>query len=226
MVSLYAAVTGGLDWVDMSDSLSEVGESYRLFFYVYVAFFLFVITNTLISLFVEMAVTNADKDHQGFIAEELRRYHEHVRKIKFAFHKIARKNEANLTKDDFEKMFADPEMLAFMGSLEIAPMDLVQFFNILSNNGKTAVDIEQFVVGCMKLKGAARSMDLVVLIDSQKRDSVRLSNIQKQLGSLQTLIKKLSGTGTDRSSSQITDTPEEERVSTTYETSRSSRAML
>jgi len=39
-----------------------------------------------------------------------------------------------------------------------------QFFNLLSSNGNKPVDLETFVVGCIKLKGAAKSMDLMDLV--------------------------------------------------------------
>merc|ERR1712217_592270 len=64
-------------------------------------------------------------------------------------------------------------MHAFAKSLEIDITDAKQFFLILSGNGRRTVDIETFVVGCIKLKGTAKSMDLMDLMYSHKRAATK-----------------------------------------------------
>lgn len=48
-------------------------------------------------------------------------------------------------------------------------LDIAEFYDMLSCHGKYQVDAETFVVGCLKLKGTASSLDLQGLIVSQKR---------------------------------------------------------
>merc|ERR1719265_1268164 len=60
-------------------------------------------------------------------------------------------------------------MHAFAQSLEIDTSDTKQFFCILSDHGKRTVDIETFVVGCIKLKGQAKSMDLMDLVYAHRQ---------------------------------------------------------
>merc|ERR1712167_419622 len=67
--------------------------------------------------------------------------------------------------------------MAFAESLEIEAGDLQQFFTILSANGSRRVDLETFVIGCIKLRGMAKSMDLMDLLLSHRQ----LSNEQKKL---------------------------------------------
>merc|ERR1712232_1201759 len=59
-------------------------------------------------------------------------------------------------------------MVAFCTSLEIDATDVAQFFSILSAGGNRSVDVETFVIGCIKLKGYAKSMDLMDLTIQQK----------------------------------------------------------
>ncbi len=54
----------------------------------------------------------------------------------------------------------DPEMLAFTAELELEAPDVKQFFNVLAAGGKRTVDLEAFVVGCIKLRGNAKSIDM------------------------------------------------------------------
>merc|ERR1712039_540185 len=56
-----------------------------------------------------------------------------------------------------------------MESLEIDASDIEHFFAAISLDGELSVDVETFVVGCMKLKGSARSMDLLSLCHSHRK---------------------------------------------------------
>merc|ERR1712216_152850 len=61
-----------------------------------------------------------------------------------------------------------PAMMTFAECLEIDIMDLETFFPILSARGSKAVDLETFVEGCIKLRGQARSMDVMDLLIKAK----------------------------------------------------------
>ena len=65
----------------------------------------------------------------------------------------------------------DPALQAFATSLEIEVNDLEQFFSILSSGGKRQVDLESFVVACIKMRGSARSMDLFDLLLAHRDES-------------------------------------------------------
>merc|ERR1711908_96196 len=67
----------------------------------------------------------------------------------------------------------DPEMLGFAMSLGIEVVDVKQFFNILSQNGSIDLDLENFVIGCIRGRGAAKSLDLLELVRLQKENSDR-----------------------------------------------------
>lgn len=60
-------------------------------------------------------------------------------------------------------------MTAFALTLGIEATDLDQFFTILSANGSRNVDLETFVVGCIKLRGMAKSMDVLECVLAQRQ---------------------------------------------------------
>ena len=97
-------------------------------------------------------------------------------------------------------------MVAFASSLDIEASQLEQFFGILSGGGERVVDLETFVVGCIKLRGVAKSMDLMEVLITQQRVSEEQSRFvhycEEQFLSLQqaTRAKSLGPSG-DASSS-------------------------
>lgn len=52
-------------------------------------------------------------------------------------------------------------MLAFAQLLEIDALNVSRFYESLSCGGTRAVDLDSFVVGCIRLKGGAKNMDLM-----------------------------------------------------------------
>mmetsp|Transcript_61352 Transcript_61352/g.109179 ORF Transcript_61352/g.109179 Transcript_61352/m.109179 type:complete len:115 (+) Transcript_61352:2-346(+) len=77
------------------------------------------------------------------------------------FNKMEMDANARVTAEEFSKHIHDTKMVAFCEAMEVEPADLIAFFSALSGNGKHSVDLDTFVVGCMKLRGTAKSADLM-----------------------------------------------------------------
>jgi len=179
MLSLYKASTNGEGWAEMADALKPAGAAFYILFILYIAFFMFVVMNTLTSLFIEATIQNAEKDKNMMIREELQRKSEYVSWAVELFNNIDQDASGDISEDEFRKHANNPELLAFASSLELDVTDIAQFYNMLSCRGKYNVDVDTFVNGCIKLKGTARSMDLQTLIALQKRSSRTLEQLSE-----------------------------------------------
>jgi len=161
ILTLFSAATGGDDWSSVAEPLKSTGFHFYLFFIVYIAFFLFVITNCVTSIFVDSVREFSDKDQSQIIAEQIAHKQEYIARIGALYRMMDNDGSGEVTFEEFCKFSADPRMAAFAASLELETNDLQQFFSILSTGGQRAVDVESFVVGCFRLKGMAKSMDVV-----------------------------------------------------------------
>eukprot|EP00929_Paragymnodinium_shiwhaense_P014857 TRINITY_DN12281_c0_g3_i1.p1 TRINITY_DN12281_c0_g3~~TRINITY_DN12281_c0_g3_i1.p1 ORF type:complete len:761 (+),score=146.88 TRINITY_DN12281_c0_g3_i1:81-2363(+) len=168
MLSLYMCVTNGADWAEVADSLVRAGHLYYMLFLLYILFYTCVISNTLTSLFVESTMANADKDQQYVIQNALEQSDKIIDKLHDWFHDVDIDGNGYVTYEEFCMKLQDPRSVAFASTLNIEVTDLKQFFSVLSRNGKQTVDLETFVVGCIKLRGAARSMDLMEFMYFQR----------------------------------------------------------
>eukprot|EP00929_Paragymnodinium_shiwhaense_P014859 TRINITY_DN12281_c0_g4_i1.p1 TRINITY_DN12281_c0_g4~~TRINITY_DN12281_c0_g4_i1.p1 ORF type:complete len:575 (+),score=120.23 TRINITY_DN12281_c0_g4_i1:298-2022(+) len=164
MLSLYMCVTSGADWGDIADSLKNVGFAYYMLFLLYILFYNCVVANTLTSLFVESTMVNADRDQQHVIQNALEQSDKIIDKLHGWFDEVDTDGNGCITYEEFCEGLNNPRSVAFASTLDIGVTDLKQFFAALSRNGKQSVDLETFVVGCIKLRGWARSMDLVELM--------------------------------------------------------------
>lgn len=175
MYSLYKAALGGVDWETMAKSLQDVGGTFFFLFLVYIGFFFCVITNTLTSLFVEATMINAEKDQQQIIQAELDQKGVYIGKLRKVFMKMSSKDGESVSLDAFLSHMEEPDMVYFAATIGIEVVDLKQFFTVLSSGGRRLVDLETFVVGCIKLKGWAKSMDLMDMSLGLKQETADLS---------------------------------------------------
>eukprot|EP00929_Paragymnodinium_shiwhaense_P038289 TRINITY_DN20259_c0_g1_i1.p1 TRINITY_DN20259_c0_g1~~TRINITY_DN20259_c0_g1_i1.p1 ORF type:complete len:1209 (-),score=344.57 TRINITY_DN20259_c0_g1_i1:176-3772(-) len=178
MLSLYMCVTNGADWADIADSLVNVGMPYYMLFLLYILFYTCVVANTLTSLFVESTMVNADKDQQHVIQNALEQADKIIDKLRGWFMDVDSDGNGFITYEEFCEALNDPRSVAFASTLDLGMTDLKQFFAALSLNGKQPVDLETFVVGCIKLRGWARSMDLMELMYFH-RQNVQQTRLQQ-----------------------------------------------
>lgn len=208
MLSLFLATTGGEDWGTVASPLVNAGVHYYFIFLVYIVFFLFVIMNALTSIFVDAAMVNSAKDEEQMMQEQMAQKKKYMHQVSEVFNKLNKDNtdkdhSNELTLHQFMMHIGDPALDAFAIELEIDSEDLEQFFNILSSNGTRSVDLETFVVGCIKLRGMAKSMDMMDMMLTLKRhitDTARYfqdqgefqKKIQNDVVLLQRSVTKLS----------------------------------
>jgi len=165
MNTLYWCSTGGENWRFPAMHLLNFSLPIYCLFLVYISFFLFVVVNTLTSIIIEATMHSASKERSEVINEELKRKHYYIKSFEALYRRLE-EGSGGVTIDQLEKHLADEEMQAFMQSLDIDASDINQFFASLSSDTSGSIDLDTFVVGCMKLKGSARSMDLMCLYHS------------------------------------------------------------
>merc|ERR1712032_1498834 len=106
---------------------------------------------------------------------------EYMRRIVVMFEQMDGDASGEISYAEFCSYLEDPEMAAFAASFGIEATDLEQFFGILSANGQRLVDLETFVVGCVKLKGQARSVDMMDILITQRQLEAEQRLLAKRL---------------------------------------------
>merc|ERR1711881_308036 len=101
MLSLYWVSTGGVDWKDVGDSVQEMGPVPFSFFLFYIAFFMFVVVNSVTSIFIEATVQNAQRDQQTFINDEIKKKRMYVEQVRNLFQKIDKGEAGEISWEDF-----------------------------------------------------------------------------------------------------------------------------
>jgi len=169
LLTLYMSAMGGEDWIKIIEPLSRVGKFVYALFLIYIALFAFVVMNTISSVFLESMMTNANRDHQLVIEMQMEHKEDYISKLRMFYDEIDEDGDGEISYAEFCTHMDSPHMQAFAASLEIEITDAKQFFQVISDRGQRSVDIETFVVGCIKNKGPAKSVDLMDLAYSYKK---------------------------------------------------------
>lgn len=185
MRTLFATVTGGMDWLPLSIALWDLHGIYFLMLYSYICFFNFVILNTMTSLFLDGVMHHTENDTKTIVRELLNKKAMFMDSLRDVHRHMCGSNATEATLEAFNEHLADREMIHFARTLEVEVVDLQVVFDVLSNGGHQSVDLESFVVGCIRLRGNAKSVDLISLSIAQQKLA---NNCERQFAQLKTLI--------------------------------------
>merc|ERR550537_2016635 len=72
-------------------------------------------------------------------------------------------DSGTLTLDEFEKQIQDENVLTFLSTLELDIDQVRTLLMLLDVDQNGEVDIEEFITGCLRLKGGAKSLDMAIL---------------------------------------------------------------
>merc|ERR1712014_241027 len=83
--------------------------------------------------------------------------------MKELFHEIDIEDSGAISLDQFVELVHDPRAVAFFTALELDISEAKTLFRLLDLDHSGRVDTDEFLTGCEKLKGGARTVDLAVV---------------------------------------------------------------
>mmetsp|Transcript_7520 Transcript_7520/g.12241 ORF Transcript_7520/g.12241 Transcript_7520/m.12241 type:complete len:230 (+) Transcript_7520:1-690(+) len=189
ILSLYQAILGGVDWKDLMDPLMDEVSGISVFvFSLYIAFTTLVMLNLVTGVFVEGAqrIIREDKDS------------ELVKQVRKMFEISDTDDDREVTWQEFEQMMDDSKLDQYFAAVDLSRQEAKDLFRLLDNDSSGSLSAEEFVQGCLRLRGPARSVDLATLIYNYKNNARRLldhlSRIDESLLRTSDAIMKLAQT--------------------------------
>jgi len=162
-VTLYMSMSGGEDWGNILSALEPLPWEYRLLFLVFITFAVLALLNVVTAVFVGTAMQQSQADRDLIVQEEMENKGEFVNLMQQVFNELDTNSSGALSFEEFEKHIEDDKILAYLRTLEIDVSQVRTLFTLLDVDNTGEVDIDEFVGGCLRLRGGATSMDLAVL---------------------------------------------------------------
>jgi len=157
-----------MDWDDVVKALAEVGAVNVLLFVFYIIFVQLVVMNVVTGLFLQSAIEQAQQDQEHGIQVRLEEKQVFVERLETLFKELDLTNDGSISLQEFEAHLQSEHMQALLQTFEIENADAWTFFKLLDADGGGSVDIDEFVSGCIRLKGNARSIQIAQLMYHHK----------------------------------------------------------
>jgi len=188
MFSLLLAISGGIDWGEIVAPLAEVSALYKYLFGFYVLFVIIGVLNVLTSAFVQRACELSRLDRDLVIQSELVSNESFVAEMKGIFEEVDVLGTGCINWDQFRAFIKNEEVQAYFNTQQLDTSDARELFNLLDQDGDGEVCIEEFILGCKKLKGQAKSSDVATLLRESKRANHKhlkvMRKMEAQLGAV------------------------------------------
>lgn len=222
MLSLYKSGTGGADWEGYYGLMQEMGPGYAVVFLGFVQFFGLVVMNVITGIMVDKVVKAALEDRERCALkwrdEKTREYEAFENTI----NNIDCDQSGTITWQEFDQVLADENAIlaSQLASLGLDIKSARVFFKCLQVSACTEdVPIDLFVQGCIRMAGAASSVDLHLL-------SVQVRTIHEQqmkfMRRMEGEIKTAAAAANGQAQEDIGDSP---TFSSLYPSLRQSQAV-
>jgi hypothetical protein len=170
VLSLWQAITGGIDWGDVCDPLiSEINPIMGLAFAAFIAFALLALMNVVTGVFVQTALQSAEREEETFLTDQ----------IIHLFHKCKKGEDewGIITEKDLQQRLVDPELTKEWKNINVSADEATYVFALLDVEGNGEVQFEEFLSACLRLKGNAKSLDVLIQLQESRHSKKVLENM-------------------------------------------------
>jgi len=168
-ISFYMIISEGIHWGELMKPLAEhISPYFKPIFCLFVAFQIFAMMNVITAYFVESAFKAAADNEKKELTDDLLDVFRHDELFQ------RNKNDMWVTRDVFEKYSEHPKMYEFIDLLGIDSEEGHHLWELIDSEGVGKIKIDDFVMGCCKLIGTARSENIFRLQFQVKQNHKQL----------------------------------------------------
>eukprot|EP00439_Symbiodinium_sp_Y106_P057448 s2688_g8.t1 len=199
MLTLFMAICGGVSWENALRPMSVVSEWCAFLFLFYISFCYFAVLNVVTGVFCQSAIESAQSDHEMIMQNIIHNKEAHIRKVRSLFSNLDADESGYISLVELEENMHNKSVQTYFEALELDVSDAWTFFKLLDTDGGAAIEIEEFLLGCLRLRGPARALDLAKMQhDHQwlsKTIGAFMAHVEVSLRKLEAGLLKLCDTG-------------------------------
>lgn len=193
MFTLFKAMSGGVSWGEVVDPLGGVDPPwmYVTLFILFICFAYFAVLNVITGVFCQSAMDSAQTDKEIATMQQMAHKDLFIDALKELFAEIARsstcqEDTAYISLRNLERGLKDDRLQAYLAALDIGSTDAWTLFKLLDTTKSGRINYDEFIEGCMQLKGNAKAVHIAKLSHDNKMLSDLLEDfmcaVDDQLG--------------------------------------------
>jgi len=169
MLTLFMSITGGVNWVVIVDIFREVSVFMVLFYLLFFIFSSLAVMNVITSIFVSDAVEVANQDRDIKMRAELVKSRRQLAILTEIFTEMDSASSGMISREQFEVQMQREDIVAMFHLFDLDVLDAISFFELLDADRSGGVDVEEFVMGCLRMRGHSNMVDMEISVQEIKR---------------------------------------------------------
>lgn len=187
MYSMFQATLSGCWPAYANDLVEKVSAAYAMFWILYAGVVVFAMLSVIRALFLKDTLQAAANDKDRLLEQERKQQRESAAKLKHAFHMIDDSGDGTINREELHEFVKNPDMKAFLTLMGIDVSDADMIFNLL-DEGDGEITCDEFLEGLPRLKGSARSIDLLAVQKHVSKQERILHDLRKGVADLTCLL--------------------------------------
>eukprot|EP00930_Biecheleria_cincta_P042540 TRINITY_DN29277_c0_g1_i1.p1 TRINITY_DN29277_c0_g1~~TRINITY_DN29277_c0_g1_i1.p1 ORF type:complete len:555 (-),score=74.20 TRINITY_DN29277_c0_g1_i1:96-1760(-) len=187
---LYMTISGGIDWKDAAFPLYETTPLGVALFFVYTLLMILCVMNVLTGLFVHAAIESANQDTESVIQFQMAERHRYIDLLRNLFDDLDHTGNGRCSFREFEMHLSDSKIQALLESLDIEIRDAMAIFELFDNDGSGEIDLDEFITGCITLRGSAKAVQMEKLKNMSGDLEFRIKGLERNLRNWQRSLEK------------------------------------
>jgi len=180
VLTLFKGLFGGDDWGPFYDSLEPLPFYLRYGFLIYICFNFIAVFNIVAAAFIKVAFNKSESDRALLIQKEKRSKTAYKNTMERVFNKLD-DGDGKISLSQLADHLKSPNVAAHFSILGIDTREVGTFVKLLDEDGSADINKEEFIFGCMHLKGNARSLDVAMLQRNVKKLGQKITDLNKSL---------------------------------------------
>merc|ERR1712039_595881 len=173
--TLFMAVSEGKSWGQMVfGPLSQIGHVWVALFLIYIAFVYFAVLNVVTGVFCQNALESAQQDLDMVLHSQLKAKNSYVERLQILFSSMDTDKSGELSPKELAEHLKDERVQSFFRAMDVDTDNIWRLWNLMDQDDSDILTFEEFVDGCLRLRGSATRID----VESLSRE---LKLVQKTL---------------------------------------------
>mmetsp|Transcript_49127 Transcript_49127/g.116997 ORF Transcript_49127/g.116997 Transcript_49127/m.116997 type:complete len:1543 (-) Transcript_49127:199-4827(-) len=168
------------NWIPVTRTVTEyVSEWYVVVALSHKFFIGFAVVTVVTGVFLQETFKVAMTDDTIMMRQRERQIRSHTKKMNLLFEAADEDGNGLLDKEEFMQIVGEPSVQLWLSAMGLDSSDAENLFTLLAED-KGSLTAEELVKGTSRLKGAARSLDLAILMEEHKFFKDEVEGLRKR----------------------------------------------
>jgi hypothetical protein len=161
--------------------MESVSGWYVIFILIYVSVVVFALTRIISALFLKETLQIAANDQESQAQEQEKKKKVYVKKLRAIYNAADTSGDGMINEKEFGQMLKNPTVNVVLKMLDVDMHDAGELFHLLDSHGTGEITFEDFVGGVTRMKGAARSVDLIRIMSAHDKLLDHISSTSEEV---------------------------------------------